>query len=118
LLRSPRCSGGKIAAIIVEEEHYDLRHEGSSSYCPINHIIRMIIDTVMQNYDYTVIECEAGLRHLSRRRTWDVDVMLVILDTTSMSLKPARRLKKIAEEINVDLKKLINIRNKIPSGAG
>ena len=85
---------GKIAAIIVEEEHYDLRHGGPSSYCPINHIIRMIIDTVMQNYDYTVIECEAGLRHLSRRRTWDVDVMLVILDTTLKSLKNSAEAEK------------------------
>jgi len=54
----------------------------------------MIIDTVIQNYDYTVIECEAGLRHLSRRRTWDVDVMLVILDTTLKSLENSAEAEK------------------------
>jgi len=54
----------------------------------------MIIDTVMQNYDYTVIECEAGLRHFSRRRTRDVDVMLVILDTTLKSLENSAEAEK------------------------
>ena len=112
---------GKIAEIIAEEEHYDLlvmgRPEGPGCYCPVNHIIRIILDTLTKNYDYTIIDCEAGLEHLSRRTTRDVDVMLVILDTTLKSMKTALRLKKIAEEINVDVKNLINIANKIPYGA-
>ncbi len=112
---------GKIAEIIAEEEHYDLlvmgRPEGPGCYCPVNHLIRIIIDTLTKNYDYTIIDCEAGLEHLSRRTTRDVDVMLVVLDTTLKSMKTALRLKEIAEEIDVDVKKLITIANKIPDGA-
>jgi len=112
---------GKIAGIIAEEEHYDLlvmgRPEGPGCYCPVNHLIRMIIDTLTKNYDYTIIDCEAGLEHLSRRTTRDVDVMLVVLDTTLKSMKTALRLKEIAKEIDVDVKKLITIANKIPAGA-
>lgn len=112
---------GKIAEIIEEEEYYDLlvmgRPEGQGCYCPVNHIIRLIIDTLTKNYDYTIIDCEAGLEHLSRRTTMDVDVMLVVLDTTLRSIKTALRLRKIAGEIDVDVKKLINIANKIPEGA-
>ena len=112
---------GKIAEIVEEEEYYDLlvmgRPEGPGCYCPVNHIIRMIIDTLTKNYDYTIIDCEAGLEHLSRRTTRDVDVMLVLLDTTLKSIRTALRLKKIAEEIDVDVKKLMNMANKIPEGA-
>ncbi len=112
---------GKIAEIVEEEEYYDLlvmgRPEGPGCYCPVNHIIRMIIDTLTKNYNYTIIDCEAGLEHLSRRTTRDVDIMLVVLDTTLKSIRTALRLKKIAEEIDVDVKKLINIANKIPEGA-
>ncbi len=111
----------KIAEIIVEEDDYDLlvmgRPEGPGCYCPVNHLIRMIIDTLATNYDYTVIDCEAGLEHLSRRTTRDVDLMLVVLDTTVKSMKTALRLKKIAEEIGIDVKKLKTIANKIPEGA-
>jgi CO dehydrogenase maturation factor len=111
---------GKIAEIIEEEEYYDLlvmgRPEGPGCYCPVNHMIRLILDTLTKNYDYTIIDCEAGLEHLSRRTTRDVDVMLVVLDTTLRSIKTALRLRKIAGEIDVDVKKLINIANKIPEG--
>jgi CO dehydrogenase maturation factor len=112
---------GKISAIMAEEDRYDLlvmgRPEGPGCYCPVNHLIRMIIDTIAQNYDYTIIDCEAGLEHLSRRTTRDVDIMLVMLDTTRKSIKTALRLQEIAREIDVDVKKLLIVANKIPEGA-
>jgi len=46
------------------------------------------------------------LEHLSRRTTRDVDVMLVVVDTALKSMKIALRLKKVAEEIDVDVKKM------------
>ena len=107
----------KIAEIIKEEEQYDLlvmgRPEGQGCYCSVNHIVRRVIDTLAKNYDYTIIDCEAGLEHLSRRTTRDIDLMLVVLDTTQKSLKTALRLRKIATEIDVDVKRLMNIANKI-----
>lgn len=113
---------GKIAEIIVEEPRYDLlvmgRPEGPGCYCLVNHLIRIVIDTLTKNYDYTVIDCEAGLEHLSRRTTRDVDVMLVVLDTTLKSMKTALRLKKIAEELDVDVKELLVVANKIPDDSG
>ncbi|MFZ2070460.1 MAG: AAA family ATPase [Halobacteriota archaeon] len=111
---------GRIAEIIEEEEFYDLlvmgRPEGPGCYCPVNHILRMIMDTLTKNYDYTVIDCEAGLEHLSRRTTRNVDVMLVVLDTTQKSLRTALRLEQIAAEIDVGMKRMMFIANKIPAG--
>jgi len=111
---------GRIAEIIEEEDFYDLlvmgRPEGPGCYCPVNHIMRMILDTLTENYDYTIIDCEAGLEHLSRRTTKDVDVMLVVLDTTQKSIRTALRLQQIAEEIDVDVKRMMFIANKIPEG--
>jgi len=108
---------GRVAELIVEEEFYDLlvmgRPEGPGCYCPVNHIMRLIMDTLTRNYDYTVIDCEAGLEHLSRRTTRDVDVMLVVLDGTLKSIRTALRLEEIAKEIDVDVKKMMFIANKI-----
>lgn len=112
---------GKIAEIIEEEDRYDLlvmgRPEGPGCYCPVNHIIRMIMDILTKNYDYTIIDCEAGLEHLSRRTTRDVDVMLVVLDSTQKSMKTALRLKKIADAIDVNVQRMVYVANKIPAGA-
>ncbi len=111
---------GKIAEIIEETDYFDLlvmgRPEGPGCYCPVNHILRLTIDTLAKNYDYVVIDCEAGLEHLSRRTTTDVDTMIVVLDTTLKSIKTALRLKKIADEIDVDVRRMFVIANKIPDG--
>ncbi|MCK4735873.1 MAG: hypothetical protein KAT65_25690, partial [Methanophagales archaeon] len=47
----------------------------------------------------------------------DVDVMLVVLDTTQKSLKTALRLKQIADAIDVDVQRMLYVANKIPAGA-
>jgi len=110
----------EIAEIIKEEDDYDLivmgRPEGPGCYCPVNNILREIIDTLSSSYDYTIIDCEAGLEHLSRRTTRDVDVMLVVSDGSVKGLKTAQRIKKIAEEINVDVRKIVPVANRIPDG--
>ena len=112
---------GKIAEIIEEEDRYDLlvmgRPEGPGCYCPVNHIIRRIMDILTKNYDYTIIDCEAGLEHLSRRTTRDVDVMLVVLDSTQKSMRTALRLKAIADAIDVNVQRMVYVANKIPAGA-
>ncbi|MHC1567424.1 MAG: ATP-binding protein [Candidatus Syntropharchaeia archaeon] len=110
----------EIAEIIKEEDDYDLivmgRPEGPGCYCPVNNILREIIDTLSSSYDYTIIDCEAGLEHLSRRTTRDVDVMLVVSNGSVKGLKTAQRIKKIAEEINVDVRKIVPVANRIPDG--
>ena len=107
----------EIASILVEERGFDLlvmgRPEGPGCYCPVNHILRKAIDTLSQNYDYTVIDCEAGLEHLSRRTTQNVDLMIVVLDETMKSIKTAVNLMKIASEIDAEVEEMIFVANKI-----
>jgi len=39
------------------------------------HVLRDVLDRLSVNYDYVVIDNEAGMEHLSRRTTRDVDVL-------------------------------------------
>ncbi len=107
----------KIAEIMVEEHGFDLivmgRPEGPGCYCPVNHILRAAIDALSRNYDFTVIDCEAGLEHLSRRTTQDVDVMIVVIDETMKSIRTALRLIEIARELDVDVGNMFFVANKI-----
>jgi hypothetical protein len=50
------------------------RSEGEGCYCAVNHVIRGVIDTRARGYDFTVIDCPAGLEHLSRRPTRDQEL--------------------------------------------
>jgi len=61
----------KIQASLVETPEFDLvamgRPEGPGCYCYANNLLRDILDTLTKNYDYVVIDNEAGMEHLSRR---------------------------------------------------
>jgi CO dehydrogenase maturation factor len=91
---------------MVEGEKFDLitmgRQEGPGCYCYINNILRTYLDQLSGNYDYVVIDNEAGMEHLSRRTTRDVDMMFILTDPTKHGVVTAGRIKEMSE--NLDLK--------------
>ena len=108
---------GKIYEIIVETDNYDLlvmgRPEGSGCYCSVNNWLRQIIDNLSSSYDYVVIDTEAGLEHLSRRTTQNVDTMIVVTDASKRGLGTAKRIKKLAEELDIKFKNIYVVANKV-----
>ena len=68
--------GLKISEALVESERVDLlamgRPEGPGCYCAANDMLRFCIDRLAKNYDYVVIDCEAGMEHISRQTTQDI----------------------------------------------
>jgi len=63
----------KIMESLVESDRIDLlamgRPEGPGCYCAANSMLRTSIDRLGKNYDYVVIDCEAGMEHISRQTT-------------------------------------------------
>jgi CO dehydrogenase maturation factor len=100
----------------IETDKFDIlvmgRPEGQGCYCPVNHVLREIIDTVAKNYDYVIIDAEAGLEHLSRRTTQDVDVMLVVTDPSKRGITTASRIKELAEHLEINFSGLYLIANR------
>jgi CO dehydrogenase maturation factor len=62
-------------------------------------MLRTIIDRIAKSYDYVVIDNEAGLEHLSRRTTRDVDVLLIVSDPTVRGLTTAGRVVELIQEL-------------------
>ncbi|MDP6509991.1 MAG: AAA family ATPase [Dehalococcoidia bacterium] len=95
-----------LAERVEETYDYDLvvmgRSEGPGCYCAVNSILREVIDSRAESYDFTVIDCEAGLEHLSRRTTRDVDVLLAVADPTKNGLVTAKRVQELTGELMVD----------------
>lgn len=103
--------------LIVEGDEFDLlvmgRSEGEGCYCAINTVLRRVIDYKANSYDFTVIDCEAGLEHLSRRTTRDVDVMIVVSDATVKGILTAKRVRELSRELCVDFGRLMVVANKV-----
>ena len=100
----------------VETDKFDVlvmgRPEGQGCYCPVNHVLREIIDTIAKNYDYVIIDAEAGLEHLSRRTTQDVDIMLVVTDPSKRGITTAQRIKELSEHLEINFKGLFLVANR------
>jgi len=106
---------------LVEGEQVDLlamgRPEGQGCYCAANQMLRLILDRLKGNYDYVVIDNEAGMEHLSRRTTRDVDVLLLVTDPTQRGLITARRMKDMVPELEIGVGQVCLILNRLRGGS-
>ena len=65
------------------------RPEGQGCYCAANHMLRSIMDGINAGYDFVVMDNEAGIEHLSRRTTRDVDHLLLVSDASLRGMTAA-----------------------------
>ncbi|MFA4916779.1 MAG: AAA family ATPase [Syntrophales bacterium] len=103
--------------VVEETPKFDLvvmgRSEGLGCYCAVNNILRQVIDAKANNYAFTVIDCEAGLEHLSRRTTRDVDLMIAVTDATTNGVLTARRVQELSKELRVSFGEIMVVANKV-----
>ena len=108
-----------IRSSLIETDRFDLiamgRSEGSGCYCAVNHNLREVIDSISRNYQYVVIDNEAGLEHLSRRTTRDVQHLLIVSDPTLRGLKTVERVVAIKDELSVNIENSYVIINRLNS---
>lgn len=97
----------KLSEVVVEGEGLDLlsmgRPEGPGCYCFPNLLLRRFVEMLLGNYPYIVIDNEAGMEHLSRRTTRKMSVMLITSDPTIKGVRTAGRLKRLAEEMELEI---------------
>lgn len=99
----------EVQTIVEEGDGFDIlsmgRPEGPGCYCYVNNILRNIVGKLIKDYDFVVIDNEAGLEHLSRKTTASADVLLVISDASSAGLRAAKRISDLTLELKIKTKK-------------
>jgi CO dehydrogenase maturation factor len=89
------------------------RPEGQGCYCAVNHLLRVIIDELGKTYEYVVIDNEAGMEHISRRTTRDVDLLLLVTDPTIRGVRTAGEMARLARDLEVNVKQTLLIVNRV-----
>lgn len=106
----------RVQTAIIEADGFDLltmgRPEGPGCYCYVNNSLCNAMDKLIKEYDFVLIDNEAGLEHLSRRTTRRVDTLLVISDPSVVGLRAAKRIADLARELNIRTKKEFLIVNR------
>lgn len=109
----------KVQAAIQEEDGFDLlsmgKPEGPGCYCYVNNILRSVMAGLVKDYDYIIIDNEAGLEHLSRRTSRLADILIVVSDSSVVGLRSAKKVIELVNELKFEVKKsylLVNRFNK------
>ena len=110
----------EINSSIVEGTDVDLlamgRPEGPGCYCAANNMLRLIVDQIASSYPWVVIDNEAGLEHLSRRTTRDVDVLFIVSDATIRGITTAGRVVRMLGELDTKVGRHWLIVNRAANG--
>ncbi len=93
----------KVNECLVEGDGVDLlamgRPEGPTCYCAANNMLRDCIDTMGNDYPWVVIDNEAGMEHISRQTTRDVDVLFVVSDPNYRGVSTAEHIVRLIKEL-------------------
>jgi CO dehydrogenase maturation factor len=108
-----------IQQAITEAAGFDLltmgRPEGPSCYCAVNNMLRTFLDKLSLQYQYVIIDNEAGMEHLSRRTTNNVDLLCIVAEPTAVGDLTARRIFELAKQLPISVKEIGVIWNRTES---
>jgi len=89
----------KLQQSLVETKDIDLLvmggPQGAGCYCYPNDLLRKYLETIGENYDFVVVDSEAGLEHISRRTIPRIDEMFVISDSSARGIRSAGRVHEL-----------------------
>ncbi len=101
---------------VVEGDNVDLiamgRPEGPGCYCAANNILRGVIDRLGNQYDFVVIDNEAGMEHISRQTTRDIDRLFILTDMTMQGLIAAGHIVELIGELGTRVYKAYLVINR------
>ena len=107
----------KLAEAMVEASGYDLivmgQPEGAGCYCAANSLLAGFMERLSDNYPFVVMDNEAGMEHISRLTTKDVDILLIVTDTSRRGLQAAIRIDELARSLNIGVGKSYVVINQV-----
>ncbi len=102
---------------LVEQEGFSFlavgRPEAAGCYCKINSYLKDVISILSENFDYVVIDGEAGIEQINRRVMEKVTHLILVTDSSKKGIQVVRTIRQVAEEL-VMYEELGVIANRLP----
>ncbi|MGH4123897.1 MAG: AAA family ATPase [Clostridium sp.] len=93
----------KIFDTIVEKDGFAFlaigRPESTGCYCKINSYLKEVISILSQEFDYVVIDGEAGIEQVNRRVMEKVSHLILITDPSKKGTQVVQTIKKVASDL-------------------
>lgn len=108
----------KIHQALIEETGFDLlvmgQPDGPGCYCAANQYLAMTMDKLAENYEYIIVDNEAGMEHLSRMNLRSIDYLFIVSDPSARGIMTARRIADITEPLQLEIKNQYLLVNRTP----
>lgn len=105
---------------IAEDDDFDLlvmgRTQGKGCYCYVNGLLQTQVQKLTPNYQYVVVDNEAGMEHISRGILPKVDYIILVSDCSRRGVQAAGRIAELTRECGMKPKKMGLIINRAPGG--
>ncbi len=75
------------------------RPESAGCYCKINNYLKAVIQLLAENFDYVVIDGEAGIEQINRRVMEKVTHLILVTDSSRKGTQVIQTIKKVADEL-------------------
>ena len=112
----------KVHQALVEAQGFDLlsmgQPDGPGCYCSANQFLAMTMDHLAGNYQYILVDNEAGMEHLSRMNLRVIDLLLVVSDPSARGIMTAERIAALTGPLGVETKAKYLLINRVPAGVG
>lgn len=107
----------KIFDALVEADGFAFiavgRPESAGCYCKINSYLKEVISLISNDFDYVVIDGEAGIEQINRRVMEKVTHLLLVTDASKKGTQVISTIKNVADEL-VMYEKIGAVVNRIP----
>ncbi|WP_421077811.1 AAA family ATPase [Methanothermococcus sp. Ax23] len=95
---SYRAGNGNIHLLVMGT----IEQGGGGCVCPASVLLRRLLrHLILKRNEVVIMDMEAGIEHLGRKTTENVDLMIVVIEPSKKSLLTAKRIKKLANDINI-----------------
>lgn len=107
----------RIAESLVENNDFDLiamgRSEGPGCYCYANNVLKAVLNEMVSQYPYVILDNEAGLENLSRRIVNKVRLLIMVTDPSACGFETVKRLHALAGEMEIAYDRLAIVVNRL-----
>jgi CO dehydrogenase maturation factor len=107
----------KVEQALIETAEFDLiamgRPEGPGCYCAANNLLSTLIERLIGNYQYIVIDNEAGMEHFSRLNQKDIDLLVLVSDPSRRGLSAACRIAELVKTLPMNVARTVLVVNQI-----
>jgi CO dehydrogenase maturation factor len=105
---------------VAESSGYDLlvmgRGQGAGCYCYVNGLLKTQLDVLAKNYEYLIVDNEAGMEHLSRGTLGKIDMLILVSDCSRRGIQAVGRIRDLVQELNLKVPTIKLIVNRAPGG--